>query len=86
MIRVRVYQISGIDARGAVVDYSTTDNAALAISRLQEARARYLRAWVSDEAGVNVNVPSLIERAAQEVEANKTVSTDRGRLRRREDW
>ena len=86
MIRVRVYQISGIDAAGAVVDFSTPDNAALAINRLQEARARYLRAWVSDETGVNVNVPSLTERAAQEAEANDTGSNDRGRLRRRGDW
>ena len=83
---MRVYQISGIDAAGAVVGFSTTDNPAMAINRLQEARARYLRAWVSDETGVDVNVPSLIKLAAQDAEANETGSTDRGRLRRREDW
>ena len=71
---MRVYQISGIDAVGAVVDYSTTDNPALAINRLQEARVRYLRAWVSDETGVAVNVPTLIKLAAQEAE---TRSSDR---------
>ena len=69
---MKVYQISGIDAAGAVVDFSTTDNAALAINRLQEARVRYLRAWVSDETGVDVNVPSLIKRAAQEAETRRT--------------
>jgi hypothetical protein len=69
---VKVYQISGIDAAGAVVDFSTADNAALAINRLQEARVRYLRAWVSDETGVDVNVPSLIKRAAQEAETRRT--------------
>jgi hypothetical protein len=71
-IRVRVYQISGIDAAGAVVDYSTTDNPSLAINRLQEARARYLRAWVSDETGVDVNIPGLIKLAAEEAEARRT--------------
>ena len=71
VIRVRVYQISGINAAGAVVDYSTTDNPALAINRLQEARVRYLRAWVSDETGVDVNVPSLIRLAAQDAEARR---------------
>jgi tRNA G26 N,N-dimethylase Trm1 len=69
VIRVRVYQISGIDEAGAVVDFSTTDNPALAINRLQEARARYLRAWVSDESGLDINVPSLINLAAEEAEA-----------------
>ena len=69
---MKVYQISGIDAAGAVVDFSIADNAALAINRLQEARVRYLRAWVSDETGVNVNVPSLIKRAAQEAETRRT--------------
>ena len=68
---MRVYQVSGIDAAGAVVDYSTTDDPALAINRLQEARARYLRAWVSDETGVDLNVPSLIKLAAQDAEKRK---------------
>lgn len=68
---MRVYQISGIDAAGAVVDYSTTDNPSLAINRLQEARARYLRAWVSDETGAAVNVPSLIALAAQDAERRR---------------
>ena len=72
MIRVRVYQISGIDAAGAVVGFSTTDNPAMAINRLQEARARYLRAWVSDETGVDVNIPSLIKLAAEETETRRT--------------
>ena len=49
-----------------MVVFATTDTAALAISRLQEARARYLRAWVSDETGIDVHVPDLIARAAQE--------------------
>ena len=70
-----MYQISGLDKAGRVVDYSTTDNAALAISRLQEARVRYLRAWVSDETGVDVNVPSLIKRAAQEAET-RSIDSD----------
>ena len=71
MIRVRVYQVSGIDAAGAVVDYSTTDNPALAINRLQEARVRYLRAWVTDETGVDLNVPNLIKLAAQAAETRR---------------
>ena len=68
---MRVYQISGIDVAGAVVDYSTTDNPAMAINRLQEARVRYLRARVSDETGLAVNVPSLIKLAAQDVDARR---------------
>ena len=68
---MKVYQISGIDAAGAVVGFSTTDNPAMAINRLQEARARYLRAWVSDETGVAVNVPSLIKLAAQDAERRR---------------
>ena len=46
--------------------FATTDTAALAITRLQEARVRYLRAWVSDETGDNVSVPDLIARATAE--------------------
>jgi len=79
VILVRVYQISGLDAAGAVVDYSTTDNPALAINRLQEARVRYLRAWVTDETGLDLNVPSLIKLAAQDAEARKA---ERDRPRR----
>jgi hypothetical protein len=63
---VRVYQVSGLDANGVEVAFATTDTAALAIKRLQEARARYLRAWVSDETGSNVSVPLLLARAAEE--------------------
>lgn len=63
---MKVYQISGVDAAGAEVAFSTTDTAALALTRLQEARAKYLRAWVTDETGDNVSVPDLIIRAAQE--------------------
>lgn len=63
---VRVYQVSGLNSKGAVVAFATTDTAALAITRLQEARVRYLRAWVSDETGDNVSVPDLIARATAE--------------------
>ena len=63
---MRVYQVSGLDRVGAEVIFSTTDTAALAIGRLQEARTRYLRAWVSDESGTCVSVPDLIARAAEE--------------------
>jgi hypothetical protein len=63
---VRVFQVSGLNAEGAAVVFATTDTAALAIARLQEARARYLRAWVSDETGVDLSVPDLIARAAEE--------------------
>ena len=63
---MKVYQVSGVDAAGAEVAFATTDTAALALKRLQEARAKYLRAWVSDETGDNVTVPDLIIRAAQE--------------------
>jgi hypothetical protein len=63
---VRVYQVSGLNSKGAVVAFATTDTAALAITRLQEARGRYLRAWVSDETGDNVSVPDLIARATAE--------------------
>lgn len=69
---MRVYQISGIDAAGVVVDYSTTDNAGLAISRLQEARVRYLRAWVTDERGADINVPSLMKIAADETATRRS--------------
>lgn len=63
---MRVYQVSGLNSKGAVVAFATTDTAALAITRLQEARVRYLRAWVSDETGDNVSVPDLIARATAE--------------------
>lgn len=63
---MKVYQVSGVDAAGAEVAFATTDTPALALKRLQEARAKYLRAWVSDETGDNVTVPDLIIRAAQE--------------------
>ena len=63
---MRVYQIGGLDAEGAEVAFATTDTAVLAIGRLQEARARYLRAWVTDETGVDISVPDLIARAASE--------------------
>ena len=63
---MRVYQIGGLDAQGSMVVFATTDTAALAIMRLQEARARFLRAWVSDETGADVGVPDLIARAADE--------------------
>ena len=63
---MRVYQIGGLDAKGAEVAFATTDTAVLAIGRLQEARARYLRAWVTDETGVDISVPDLIARAASE--------------------
>ena len=63
---MRVYQIGGLDAEGAEVAFATTDTAVLAIGRLQEARARFLRAWVTDETGVDISVPDLIARAASE--------------------
>ena len=63
---MRVYQIGGLDVEGAEVAFATTDTAVLAIGRLQEARARYLRAWVTDETGVDISVPDLIARAASE--------------------
>ena len=63
---MKVYQISGVDSAGAEVAFSATDTASLALKRLQEARTKYLRAWVSDENGDNVSVPDLIIRAAKE--------------------
>ena len=63
---MRVYQIGGLDAQGAMVAFATTDTAVMAIARLQEARARYLRAWVSDETGVDIRIPDLIALAADE--------------------
>ena len=63
---MRVYQVSGLDRAGAAVVFATTDTASLAIMRLQEARVRYLRAWVSDETGLDVSVPDLIARAKEE--------------------
>ena len=69
---MRAFQVSGLNAEGAAVVFATTDTATLAIARLQEARARYLRAWVSDETGVDLSVPDLIARAAQERENRQT--------------
>ena len=63
---MRVYEIGGLDAHGAMVAFANTDTASLAITRLQEARVLFLRAWVSDETGVNISVPDLIARAADE--------------------
>jgi PAB1-binding protein PBP1 len=65
-IEVRVYQVSALNAEGALVNFATTDVAVLAIARLQEARARHLRAWVTDETGNDVRVPDLIARADAE--------------------
>ena len=66
---MRVYQVSGLDRAGEAVVFATTDTAGLAIARLQEARVRYLRAWVSDETGVDLKVPDLIARAREERES-----------------
>jgi tRNA G26 N,N-dimethylase Trm1 len=63
---VRAYQVSGLNSEGAVVVFTTTDTAGLAITRLQEARVRYLRAWVSDETGIDLAVPDLLARAEEE--------------------
>jgi hypothetical protein len=63
---VRVYQVNALNAEGALVDVATTDVAVLAIARLQEARVRHLRAWVTDETGRDVHVPDLIARAEAE--------------------
>ena len=63
---MRVYQVSALDAEGAMVNFATTDLAVLAIARLQEARARHLRAWVSDETGADISIPDLIVRADEE--------------------
>ena len=63
---MKVFQVSGINAEGLQVVFATTDTAAMAINRLQEARVRFLRAWVSDESGVDVRVPDLLARAAEE--------------------
>jgi hypothetical protein len=63
---MRAYEIGALDAQGAMVAFATTDTAVMAITRLQEARARFLRAWVSDETGVNISIPDLIARAADE--------------------
>ena len=63
---MRVYQVSGLSSDGVAVVFATTDMASLAITRLQEARVRYLRAWVSDETGIDVSVPDLIARAGKE--------------------
>jgi hypothetical protein len=52
------------------VVFATTDTASLAITRLQEARVRYLRAWVSDETGDALSVPDLIGRAKEERSAD----------------
>ena len=65
---MRVYQINGINQVGAVVNFSTADNPASAIQRLQEARCLFLRAWVSSEDGTDVNIPDLIKLARQESE------------------
>ena len=78
---MRVYQIGGLDARGATVAFATTDTAVMAIARLQEARARYLRAWVSDETGVDIRIPDLIALAADE-RANSDEAAQRGPGRR----
>ena len=63
---MRVYQVSALNDEGAVVVFATTDTASLAIIRLQEARARHLRAWVSDETGNDISIPDLIARADEE--------------------
>jgi len=63
---VKIYQVSGIDAEGDVITYATVDTAALALVRLQEARARCLRAWVSDETGNDVSPIDLMARADEE--------------------
>lgn len=70
---MKVYQVSGLDQHGASVVFATTDTAGLAIVRLQEARARYLRAWVSDGTGLDVSVPDFLARAAAERGENPTV-------------
>jgi hypothetical protein len=67
---VKVFQVSGLDRAGQQVVFATTDTAGLAINRLAEARVRYLRAWVSDEAGIDLSVPDLIARAADERQSN----------------
>ena len=67
---MRVYQVSGLDTERGEVVFATTDTASLAITRLQEARVRYLRAWVSDETGDAVSVPDLIGRAKEERSAD----------------
>lgn len=67
---MRVYQVSGPDTERGEVVFATTDTASLAITRLQEARVRYLRAWVSDETGDAVCVPDLIGRAKEERSAD----------------
>ena len=63
---MRVYQVSALNEEGAEVVFATTDTATLAILRLQEARARHLRAWVSDETGNDISIPDLIARADEE--------------------
>lgn len=63
---MRIYQVSGLNSEGAAVVFATTDTASLAITRLQEARVRYLGAWVIDETGFDVSVPDLIARAKDE--------------------
>ena len=63
---MRVYQVKALNAEGSLVDFATTDVAVLAIARLQEARARHIRAWVTDETGGDVRVPDLIALADAE--------------------
>ena len=63
---MRVYQVGGLDAQGAMVAFATADTAVMALARLQEARGRFLRAWVSDETGSDIRIPDLIARAAHE--------------------
>jgi hypothetical protein len=63
---VKAYQVSGLDSNGETVSYATTDTASLAVHRLQEARVHFLRAWVSDETGVDLSVPDLLARARAE--------------------
>ena len=70
---MKAFQVSGLDAAGAAVVFATTDTAALALTRLQEARVRYLRAWVSDETGHDLRVPDLIARAAEEGRNQQTL-------------